>query len=70
MDKREEAKRLLNSYLEMLAKGQGLHWDSDNRAEVGEIVDLIVDATRQEIGDAWLDMMKAVQEWLGRHQIG
>lgn len=49
MDKREEAKRLLNSYLEMLAKGQGLHWDSDNRAEVGEIVDLIINATLDEL---------------------
>ena len=64
MDKREEAKRLLNSYLEMLAKGQGLHWDSDNRAEVGEIVDLIIDAARQEIGTIWLGLLPAFEEKL------
>ena len=61
MDKREEAKRLLNSYLEMLAKGQGLLWDSDNRAVVGEIVDLIIDAAQQHIGD---DMVKIATDLL------
>ncbi|MBU0777619.1 hypothetical protein KKH23_10305 [Patescibacteria group bacterium] len=64
MDKREEAKRLLNSYLEMLAKGQDLHWDSDNRAEVGEIVDLIIDATRQEIAAA---MFGVIEQWKREH---
>jgi len=64
MDKREEAKRLLNSYLEMLAKGQGLHWDSDNRAEVGEIVDLIVDAACQEVSQTLLGEM---EKWKREH---
>lgn len=42
---REKAKSLLTHYIEILFQAAGLRWDEDNRAEIEDIVDCIIDAT-------------------------
>ena len=46
MNARDRAVRLLEHYFSLLAKKAGLHWDGDNNAEIGEIVDSIIEAAR------------------------
>ena len=44
-ERANRAKRLLNHYLRMAVEGSGQRcWDSDNTAEVDDIVDSIIDA--------------------------
>lgn len=49
MDKRDSAKKLLVHYFKMCAKESGFTWDYDNESEISEIVDLIIDATKEEM---------------------
>lgn len=44
-ERANRAKRLLNHYLRMAVEGSGQRWDSDNTAEVADIVDSIVEAS-------------------------
>jgi hypothetical protein len=46
---RERAKRLLKNYLRYGVKASGLKWDSDNDAEVEDIVDCLIDAVKDEL---------------------
>lgn len=39
---RENAKKLLCHYFKLVFERSGLKWDSDNEAEVREIVDLMI----------------------------
>lgn len=48
MSKRDEAKRLLEHYFSMMWEKAGQKWTSDNSAEVGAIVDFMIDAAREE----------------------
>ena len=49
MNKREQAKRLLVHYFRMCAKESGFTWDFDNESEIESIVDLIIDAVKEEL---------------------
>lgn len=49
MDGIAEAKRLLNYYIRKAWEAGGLHWDSDNEAEVEGIVDDLVTGIKKEI---------------------
>ncbi len=49
MDKREQAKNALRFYFRRCALATGILWDSDNDSEVEEIVDLIIDAAKDEM---------------------
>ena len=51
MDPRLKAKSLLRHYLRTCFVRQQIIWNEDNDTEAGEIVDLIVEAVRQEIMD-------------------
>lgn len=42
-----QAKRLLHHYLQIGFQNSGYRWNSDNTAEVNEIVDSIIDACAQ-----------------------
>jgi hypothetical protein len=46
--KRTRAKRLLRSYLTMLANAASFAWSTENDAEVDELVDLLVEAAKEE----------------------
>jgi hypothetical protein len=48
MASRDAAKNTLVFYFQMLAEKAGIKWDSDNVAEVGGIVDDILDAAKYE----------------------
>jgi hypothetical protein len=49
-DKAERAKALLRHYLVTVAeRGKDLKWDSDNDAEIGMLVDYIVEAAIERI---------------------
>lgn len=63
---RYRAKRLLNHYLRQNAQATGTHWDSDNDAEVDEIVDCIIDAAVEEATRATEEENPALEEF--RHQ--
>lgn len=39
-----EAARLLSYYFRLIAKKSGVNWDSDNDAEVAQIIEEILDA--------------------------
>lgn len=45
----DNARRLLRHYLRMVAETAGIRWDSDNEAEVGDIVDELLLAMWDEI---------------------
>lgn len=47
MSQANAAKRLLSHYLRQASQASGVRWDSDNDAEVGEIVDAIIAAARE-----------------------
>lgn len=49
--KRERAKRLLVHYLEVAFRRAGAGWDSDNVAEVEELVDTIIGAAVEQVHD-------------------
>jgi hypothetical protein len=44
MDKAAKAKELLRHYFRLIAQRAEIHWDSDNDAEVEDIVDFIIGA--------------------------
>ena len=48
-DNRGRAKHLLKYYLRMVARSSGVQWDSDNDAEVEEIVDCLIGAAVEEM---------------------
>lgn len=48
MASRDAAKGTLIHYFRMIAEKAGIKWDSDNEAEVGGIVDDILDAAKYE----------------------
>jgi hypothetical protein len=39
-----KAAHLLKHYMKMLAQKSGTHWDSDNDAEIDELIEAILDA--------------------------
>ena len=51
MDGRTRAIRLLRHYLRTVWSAAGLRWDGDNDAEVGLLVDAIIEAATQEHED-------------------
>lgn len=51
-DKRQRAKRLLKHYLKNLVEAHGHHWNSDNDAEVDEIVDCIIDGAVEAVKES------------------
>jgi hypothetical protein len=57
MDKRQTAKRYLIHYFKLCAKESGFNWDSDNEAEIGDIVDLIIDSAKDEIKEEYKDVL-------------
>jgi hypothetical protein len=48
----ERAKRLLRHYIRMVWQAAGLVWDSDNDAEVDDIVDCLIAASVAEMETA------------------
>ena len=50
-DKRAEAKRYMTHYFRKMAEASGMHWDSDNETEIENLVDLMVDAAKEEMTD-------------------
>lgn len=48
MDEAQRAKRLLTHYLRNLVQLSGNRWDSDNDAEVEDIIDAIIEAAATE----------------------
>jgi hypothetical protein len=68
MYKRNAAKQLLQHYFRLLAEKADLRWDSDNDNEVGDIVDLIIEAAREgmqekeEHSDSWHEYRKAYKD--------
>lgn len=46
---RGRAKRLMRHYMELIAKEAGIRWDSDNRSEIDELVDCLIDAAKEEM---------------------
>ena len=48
MASRAAAKGTLIFYFKMLAEKAGINWDTDNEAEVGGIIDDILDAAKSE----------------------
>lgn len=44
MRNRERAKELAQHYFQLFADELGLPWDSDNHAEIEEMIDSIIDA--------------------------
>lgn len=49
MNKREQAKRLMQHYMKMFAEKAGVHWDGDNTSEIDELIDALIDAAKEEI---------------------
>ena len=49
MDKRESAKKLLVHYFQKSNQDERYLWSWDNRSEIEHIVDLIIDAAKDEI---------------------
>ena len=49
MNKREQAKGVLVWYFRRVWEESNLRFDYDSRTEIEEIVDLIIDATKEEI---------------------
>lgn len=49
MSKREDAKRLFSHYMRLAFAESGLDFDSDNYADISLLVDLLVDAAKEEI---------------------
>jgi hypothetical protein len=47
--KRHTAKSTLVHYFRLLFEKSGINWHSDNRVEIEEIIDLIIDAAKAEI---------------------
>ncbi len=45
----EDAKRLLTHYFRMVWEKAGLKWDSDNDAEVEDIIDYLADGIKKEV---------------------
>lgn len=41
---RDRAVDLIQHYFEVVARGQGIQWDGDSRAELAEAVDAIIEA--------------------------
>jgi hypothetical protein len=50
--KSNQAKRTLQHYFRMIAKNAGVHWDSDNDAEVEEIIDNLMSEVDERIANA------------------
>ena len=48
MSRKDRAITNLIWYIEHAWEAAGLHWDSDNDAEVADIVDAILDAVKEE----------------------
>ena len=48
---KNRAKQLLVYYMQQAWEAAGLHWDSDNVAEVESIIDEIVSATKDELAE-------------------
>lgn len=48
MSRKDRAKSNLVWYIEKVWRAAGLNWDSDNVAEVEEIVEAILDAAKEE----------------------
>lgn len=48
-DKRQVARRLAQHYFRLIAEKAGVKWDSDNVAEIGDLVDCLIDAAKDEI---------------------
>jgi hypothetical protein len=49
MGNEEKAKELAQHYFELIAIGAGVQWDSDNRAEIDNLVDAIIAAAVDEV---------------------
>lgn len=49
MNKRQDAKRNLVWYFQLMFEQTGTRFDGDNRAEIEDIVDLIIDAAKEEL---------------------
>lgn len=49
MNKRDQAKQLMQSYLRRIAESAGAHWGNDNATEIDWLVDLLIDAAKEEI---------------------
>lgn len=45
---RTRAKRLLTHYLRMVAMAAGVLWSDDSETEIGDLVDCLIDAAREE----------------------
>lgn len=46
------AKQLLVYYMQKVWEAAGLHWDSDNAAEVESIIDEIISTTKDELAES------------------
>ena len=53
MDKREQAKKLLVHYFQKSNQDERYLWSWDNRSEIEHIVDLIIDAAKEELIAQW-----------------
>jgi hypothetical protein len=51
MSNRYRAVDLLAHYLSTVFRAAGLDWDSDNNAEIENLMDLLIGVMREEIGD-------------------
>ena len=49
--KRAQARRLMQHYFKLVAERAGVKWDHDNVAEIGDLVDLLIDAAKEEMMD-------------------
>ena len=45
---RQLAIKLAQHYFEVLAKSSGINWDNDNRLEIAQLVNAIIDAAKDE----------------------
>ena len=52
-----DAKRILTHYFRQVYKKAGLGWDSDGDAEIGSVVDYIIDATCERMRRQSVDQM-------------
>jgi hypothetical protein len=49
MEKRERAKEVAQYYFSRLARHAGMYWGHDNDSEIELLVDLIIDAAKEEL---------------------
>jgi hypothetical protein len=61
-EKRQQAKSNLIYYMRLLAKSSGVGWNYENESEIGDIVDLIIDAAIAEVAEVEKEALLVAEE--------